>query len=433
MSINVKYDSWILVSNNDGSLAHVSVEEAKKLPLSSLGYVRSEIKFAVLMLLIAIDNYSYNGINYLDDDNAEDGNRCDIAKLFLDSPGVATLKANKDHFVKRDSVITSICPQCYPAIAYAYTQFIGAGGRGYRPGAASNRSLYIVSGETIGDVIARNKINKASPQISRYFATPVYLRPVKSHTSCACDMCGKKANCYSEIYISVSPASPEINVPPHPHAAISANGKEASFAQWKTKFNAIANIADIEYGTPPDVVMNNAQEGDKLLFIGLENPQGSLRNFYSFSFQIPERKKWAGDAKIFTYVVRRLFEFKHKGKEFTPEAASSEYGLLSNLVVEQGNNILSAGIEILDSMFSTIESTIHVNADKLKLYVKTRTKFVNIRYGIAQRKENIRSKTTELETHNNLQALNSDNTGIYREILKKIKRQEQEDGDNPPV
>lgn len=56
-----------------------------------------------------------------------------IAGLLIDAPGGNTLKLNKDHFVKRDSV-ERICPHCAVIALFAVQTNSPAGGAGYRVG-----------------------------------------------------------------------------------------------------------------------------------------------------------------------------------------------------------------------------------------------------------------------------------------------------------
>ncbi|WP_139385433.1 hypothetical protein [Salmonella enterica] len=414
--------AWILVCGEGNQRRHVNLDEVKALPSSAIEYLRCDVNFSVLMLLIALDNYPFTVEDFIYNEKANTGKYYEIARLFIDNPGTATLKANKDHFVQRDRRVTAICPQCYPGIAYAYTQLIGAGGRGYRPGAASDRCLYIVDADTIGGIISRNKLPDDSPHISRYFTSPVYLSPVTSNEKRTCDICGITDRCYTGIYVAPFPLAKEVSpIPAHPHASLSAGGNETSFAQWKAKFQAIANIVDVEYATPPPVVTINAKEGDMLRFLGLGNPQAVIRNFQSFAFRIPERRSWTGETRIFNYVVRKLFAINHPGQDFTPEIAGNEYGQLSELIVKRGMTTAEAGVYMLDSMFASPESTMSASSERIFCYVKTRKAFVNIHRARMEWKERYCSEIEKVKLAETPRELDTDATRFYWDILRKLK------------
>ena len=56
--------------------------------------------------------FSGNGPRFMQDfDTKMEGIQNQIKALFIDSPGVSTVKQNRDHFVKRDK-IQSLCKSC---------------------------------------------------------------------------------------------------------------------------------------------------------------------------------------------------------------------------------------------------------------------------------------------------------------------------------
>ncbi|MDF7681523.1 hypothetical protein PT300_13370 [Enterobacteriaceae bacterium ESL0689] len=412
--LDLKRDPWILIRDRNYNSRHVTLAEARNLPVNAIDYLHAEINFATLMLLIALGNHPDGETEYLNTDKAvSDNDRHPIAKIFINSPGHKTIKRNGDFFLKRDRLPAAVCPCCYPAVAWAYTQLVGAGGRGYSPGRASNRNLYIVDAETVGELITRNQLPTTPETLACYFSSPVYLKPVHSGKSCQCQICGKTDNCYSEIH--VRPVKQDYMN--NPHASTERSGNQASFPGWKTEFYAIANIADAEYSTPPQVIARNAVEGDRVRFLGLDNPQGKLFNLSLFSFHIPPRWQWTGNVRVFHDVVQKLYAAIHGGRSFNGgdyEKAANEIGTLSSSILERGMSPGEAGTEALDNVLAMPSVFGDAPIKTQRNYALTRKYFGNLHNAGIRWREIYRELTGTPPT-----GLDEATTQFYRDVCKE--------------
>jgi len=72
-----------------------------------------------------------NGPSFMQDYEKLDVPSGAIDGLLIEMPGVSTLKHNKDHFIKRDTVL-GMCPSCCAAALYSMQTNAPAGGAGFR-------------------------------------------------------------------------------------------------------------------------------------------------------------------------------------------------------------------------------------------------------------------------------------------------------------
>jgi CRISPR system Cascade subunit CasA len=81
----------------------------------------------------AFELKNLDGPAFMQDFALEDGEKCHIASLLIESPGEVTIKENRDLFIKRDQY-EKICPACAAMALFTLQLNAPSGGRGHRVG-----------------------------------------------------------------------------------------------------------------------------------------------------------------------------------------------------------------------------------------------------------------------------------------------------------
>jgi CRISPR system Cascade subunit CasA len=87
--------------------------------------------FAKVQDAFELDNP--DGPAFMQDFNFPDGGNKEISTLFIEAPGVNTIKGNLDHFVKRGQ-INHLCPSCVATALFTLQANAPSGGSGHRVG-----------------------------------------------------------------------------------------------------------------------------------------------------------------------------------------------------------------------------------------------------------------------------------------------------------
>lgn len=272
MELNVLQDDWIALT--DGTKTNVT--DVLDRPVNdicniSYGYQTSIIIFMLLMsYLNEVDECKF--FNFMQQNN--DGQTQNIDQIVYYQPRENTKKLNKDFFIKRGS-INCLCESCCMQSLIIITLFSSTAGAGYSPSLFSRKLLMFNSGNTIREIIEKNKINKKY-KFEQLFSTPYQIEFTnKSYTKCS--MCNTDATCYSSFKRE---SNGKLEIPPSlPLVAMAyIQDNETGIYFCKKSLIPLEIISKINHGfiIPPENVKPNS--GDKISVFSILFDKAKLIN-----------------------------------------------------------------------------------------------------------------------------------------------------------
>lgn len=199
MSLNLLTDKWITLP--DGS--KTTIDDILNMPhLNFYGTVAGYHTATIIFMLLK---------SYLDEVNEEDflyfmqapysafsssAKEVSIDQLVYTQPRENTKKRNADFFVKQGSV-KCLCEACATQSLFFTSLFGGACGQGYSPSQFSGSLIAFRSGNTVGEIINNNRINKKY-SFEQLFSTPYKVRFINDGIE-ECSLCGDKILCYTHF------------------------------------------------------------------------------------------------------------------------------------------------------------------------------------------------------------------------------------------
>lgn len=276
--------------------------------------------------------------------------RNNVVSLFIEQPGINTLKGNTDLFVKRDQVNT-LCPACAAAALYTLQAFAPSGGRGNRTSMRGGGPLSTLAvGKTLWENVwmnvapykgsgsvpptpdketLKNKVypwvcptrtsdnnEKVHPQemhpLHAFWGMPRRIVLRETEAKGPCDVCGEKHelavcefasrpngyNYGSEWVHPLTPYTIEQNKPP---LSIKGRSNIEAYSNWLGL--VYSEPADKRYMRAAACVRNVPGKGAKVNAAGYDMDNAKARQWCEHLFPVIVIR---GDERLFAQEIRRM-------------------------------------------------------------------------------------------------------------------------------
>lgn len=257
--MNVLTDNWIKLTNGKKT----NVNDILDVPIINIsepvhGYKTALIAFMLLKsYLDKVDEKVINEFVHVKNDGKELG----IDQLVFSQPRENTKKLRKDFFIKSDSV-SCLCESCCIQSAITISLFSSTAGQGYSAGVLGQRLMIFKRGDTIREIIERNKITR------KYTAAEIFKSPYelefinKTHSSCS--LCGDEGSCYTHFRRKPN----EFAIPPDdmPLVAKNADNKNLWFSRDLPRLQIMSKINDGSIVFPNEIAI---EVGDQISFFSI--------------------------------------------------------------------------------------------------------------------------------------------------------------------
>lgn len=192
--MNVLTDNWIKLTNGKKT----NVNDILDVPIHNIYTVSSEGNTALIAFMLlksyldAVDEKTIN--EFVQSDN--DGKELPIDQIIFSQPRENTKKLGKDLFA-RGGMINCLCESCCIQSIITISLFSPVAGRGYSAGILGQKLLVFKGGNTIREIIERNKTDKKF-NVNEIFKSP-YKIQLSSKINSECSLCGDNGICYTHF------------------------------------------------------------------------------------------------------------------------------------------------------------------------------------------------------------------------------------------
>lgn len=294
--MNLLTDKWVPVLSGSG-LERVSLFEAMSRPIFDIQTGRPDFDFALLLFAIGVKQTGYQPDpvfgplpRFLQSSVAQDrGRLVPIGQLLIDEPGENAIKNHRDLFIKGDRR-NAMCACCATLAFYSHTLFAGPGGPGLYPSSLFHSSLYLRKGQTFGETVEANLLDKdVAPEAYFSTANGYWLASPEGYQECLlCGAVGAVVTGFYRTRLGVKPAQAE-----NPHMARTASGKRFALKPTDGALKVADGAAlDSEISIAPLAIAERAKPGDTVIGFGTYYEKAKLTSFFAREFSLRKGTNW---------------------------------------------------------------------------------------------------------------------------------------------
>ena len=266
--MNVLTDNWIKLTNGEKT----NINDILDVPIHNIYTVFSEGNMALIAFMLLksyLDVVDEKAINEFVQSN-NDGKELPIDQIIFSQPRENTKKLGKDLFVKEGG-ITCLCESCCIQSIIALSLFSPTAGRGYSAGILGQKLMVFKGGNTIREIIERNKTAK------KFNVNEIFKSPYKIHLAnkinSECSLCGDNGICYTHFKRKANG-----NVVTPNNLPIAIKTTKNKYHLYKSELTPLQIMSKINCGSfiiPDEMTL---EAGDRVSFFSILTNQAKIKS-----------------------------------------------------------------------------------------------------------------------------------------------------------